>query len=316
MAGNKEKDFEDLKNKVYELYARKRLKEALRLLEKRGDDFPHRLYEILWFRVILYKETKNHRRVLAVLEEGLDQGFVFPIVPNWDFWIPFKRYKSFARLVEVNDGLRQKATAGSKPEYELKCPEGYQDGQAYPLLIALHGGDGTIGSLTPYWKSDEISRSWLTAFFQSAEVSSTAGFFWNDMERSRKDILALYEKVRDNYPVDEQQVVVGGFSQGGRMAMDVLFQAAIPARGFIVLFPGDFRESFDFGHARRAAGEGKKGVFIFNQKEELLVQKELFEAMFKETGFPCRFIPCPGEEHSYPHDFSAQLDEALAFLLD
>ena len=94
------------------------------------------------------------------------------------------------------------------------------------LLIMMHGlGDSLAGYL---WMPDTLRLPWLNYLLPNAPDDYFGGFSWFDFEgdmvsgvrRSRELLFQLLEATRkQGFPTE--QTVIGGFSQGGLMAIEV-----------------------------------------------------------------------------------------------
>ncbi len=121
---------------------------------------------------------------------------------------------------------------GSDLLYAILVPDGYQQGEPRPLILALHPG----GERMPYY-----GASYARSIVAPATVDLHAIIIapdcpskgWGDPASDRA-VMALMEKVMKDYTVDRKRVLVTGFSMGGRGTWFFsshhpdLFTAAIP----------------------------------------------------------------------------------------
>ena len=105
--------------------------------------------------------------------------------------------------------------------------------------MIFHGENGSIESAKTYWKSKMLHKKFLRAYVQSSEVDSSTGFTWyKRIRKGREEIKECYQEIVAQYSVDTEKVLIGGFSVGGSMAIDVIFNCIIPTVGFIRGCPG------------------------------------------------------------------------------
>jgi phospholipase/carboxylesterase len=123
--------------------------------------------------------------------------------------------------------------------YRLRPPQGQRD--KYPALIMMHGwgaNEGDIFELVPFVREDVIiaaPRAPLIAtddprgsfcWFTSSRMGKPQPHEFSDAVKLIIDFIERLEEAT-GFPVDREQVYVGGFSQGG--AMSYLVACAHPA---------------------------------------------------------------------------------------
>ncbi len=125
--------------------------------------------------------------------------------------------------------------AGATEETELciHVPRAYDASKPTPLLLALHFTGGTGASALPGWRALAEELGWLV--LAPSEAGANDGYGWT--ERERGSVLAALRWMRRHYDVDEDRIVVTGFSRGGHMAWDLalrhpgIFAAVAPMAG-------------------------------------------------------------------------------------
>ena len=109
-------------------------------------------------------------------------------------------------------------------------PDGYRDGQSYPLVILMHGYGSNMSDLVPLVPM--ISTEGCLFAFPNAPIRldfgmGMVGYAWSapleadfDADGRAESLLeATVDDVTSRYGVEEGGVVIGGFSQGGMMAL-------------------------------------------------------------------------------------------------
>lgn len=119
---------------------------------------------------------------------------------------------------------------GEHLRYLVVHPDGYDANRAYPMLIMLHGFGASMEDLAGL--SPVINpRGYVYAFPNGPESLELApgyvGYSWTHPERrrdpeedakSREKLMGFFGEVMAAYGVEPGNAVLGGFSQGGRMA--------------------------------------------------------------------------------------------------
>ena len=100
----------------------------------------------------------------------------------------------------------------AREHYALYVPDrGHSPSGAYSLLVFI-----------PPWPRAEVPRQWIPALKRYNTILVTAANSGNEAATTdRREPLALLamHNIMAQYPVDPQQVYVGGFSGGGRVAL-------------------------------------------------------------------------------------------------
>ena len=129
--------------------------------------------------------------------------------------------------------------SGTLLRYTLSIPREFGAQQPMPLVLALHYG----GTVTPWYSKVylnilvEPALRKLNAIIAAPDCPSKG---WNNPS-SEAAVLELLEHIKANYSVDEERMLVTGFSMGGIGTWHMvarhphLFSAAIPMSGTVGL---------------------------------------------------------------------------------
>lgn len=95
--------------------------------------------------------------------------------------------------------------------YALYVPEYYDPQQAWPLIVALHGGYGSGTEYLWSWLRAAASRGYLVL------APSATGPTWSILqpEIDRRSILGMLDEVAARYAVDRARIYLTGLSDGG-----------------------------------------------------------------------------------------------------
>jgi poly(3-hydroxybutyrate) depolymerase len=219
----------------------------------------------------------------------------------------------FERLVAVSERGHAAAQASARPVMLVREPAA-GDAGPYPLLIALHGQGGTAEADLESWQK-ACSQGWLVAALQSAQLAWPGAYAWDDRDKAQEQVLSQFEGLCALYRVDRSRVVVGGYSQGGALAIRLTLNGSLPARGFLSVVPGMIDQELltEWAAARRdhplrgyiVAGGKDPRYGFFKQACETLPQNDI----------PCQMEDHPEMGHEFPPDFEKTLENALKYLL-
>jgi predicted esterase len=141
------------------------------------------------------------------------------------------------------------------------------------------------------------------------------GFSWTeDYEVSRTEIRDAFLEVSEEYPVDPERVIVGGFSAGAMAALDLVLEDIVPVRGFVALCPGK-PENFSVEAIGAAGDRGLRGTILTTEMDPRVGEQREMVAVMEREGFPHEFHVTPDTGHWYPEDLAERIDEAIRHIL-
>jgi phospholipase/carboxylesterase len=306
---------------------RKKLNDELRTVLDRGDYYrgiellnealeklPENQYITTWLLAQFYATTMQYKSSMDILEYGHRKGIWYNFKAAGDTFAPIAKKERFKKILEKNEELKEEAQDKSEPKFEVIKPEGYKEDKKYPMVIALHGAAGSIRSMKSFFTSGLLEKEYLIAFFQSSQMIHSNGYHWENMSLARKEVKSLYEDVLDAYKVDEDRVILFGFSQGGAIAFDVSLNEIIPSIGFILFSPAK-PKVYDLEKAvKRVQGKKISAVIITGENDYLLPGQKEMHRVFKEMGFVHKFTVIPKLGHDLPEDYKTRLEEAIRFV--
>ena len=309
------KSYEEVDLEVTRLYNEGSFEEAISLLETVIDKYPENLYTITWDLAVFYSMSTPQQieKSIDTLDFGYERGLFYSIDPESKLWESFKESTRFLELVAKNKARKEQAQAIAKPKYEVYLPENYSEEKSYPLHIAIHGWGEDVPFYRKFWRSNMLNKEYIALFVQSSRVTSSTGFCWDDIDLAREEIKAAYDQVIAQYSIDHSNITVGGFSQGGTMAIDFGLNGLIPLKGFIALCPDKpsifSKEGVEFMKEKHISG-----IILTGEKDGALPQQKQMVDLFEENGFSHQFIINENLGHWFPESLPEQLDEALNYI--
>lgn len=294
--------------------------EVVNLLGKASELLPEKEYENNYFDIVFNKarfstNCKRYDECLDTLIYLVDQGYACPLY--WERFKPLKQNVRYEDLKQKNDLLIKQAEEKSKTEYVVHLPEGYTEDKLYPLFLNLHGDGENIKEHSQYWKPDTIlKKDFIVVYLQSSQVIYHNRYGWlKDLLRARNEIKNIYDLILEQYSVDKDCVIIGGFSGGSIASIDITMSNMLPVKGFIALCPDEKPECFTKENVQYAVKRGIKGVFMEGEYDIPVPDEEEMINVFKEVGFPYEYYINKGIGHWYPKDLSVKVDRALEFIL-
>jgi predicted esterase len=308
-------DYQEMRAYLGELFNQKKYAEAAALLESVLDRFPDNVlantYNLATARIMLGDIDK----AVAALEEGHRRGLFYGLwVFEADPWKQARGNARFEAALKENAARIEAAEKKAEQIIDVVTPEGYDPSKKYPLFIALHGGGESIAALKPEWNSPRLRNEFITAFIQSTQVSSMRGFHWQKEDVTRREIVAAYEKLLKQYPIDTGRVLIGGFSSGGFASLILAFSDLLPVRGFVVLC-FELPQTIGDNAVLAAVKRGVRGTFLTTEQDGRINQQKELAAHWAQLGFDGEVHITPNIGHWFPKNFAELLDQAIGRIL-
>ncbi|MDG7016534.1 MAG: hypothetical protein JRM82_04070 [Nitrososphaerota archaeon] len=220
----------------------------------------------------------------------------------------------FERIVNKSEGLRQKAQLHAKPLLKVLYPRAKRDG--YPLMVTLHGRGGNATEHAERWRS-LTAQGVLTAFPQSSQVFDKGGYCWDDEAIAERELGGAVAKLMRTHRVDPEKFVMGGFSQGGTLALKLaLEQKPARTKGFVAVVPA-LRGKMDslMPLIDGAAERGLRGYLFTGERDFARSAVEQFHKEARAIELSCGLSVEKNLGHDYPNDFGPKLASAVKFVL-
>jgi predicted esterase len=310
------KEYKILDSEIDRLFEEKRFKEAINKLEESYEKFPQYDFELKVYAIYCCRENGDYEKCMQLLNEGLNKGYFYGL--SWEGWNPLKEFDQWKEILIRNESNRQIVQENSKMQYRVHTPENYDENTAYPLFISLHGdGNGcNIEDFSNEWKPDPLlEMGFVTAYVQSSHAECTGGFGWtSDYKKSREEIREAYDHICLSYSIDQDKVIIGGFSGGSMASLNMMMNNAIPMKGIVALCPNATEDCTD-ENIQKAAARGEKIVLLEGEKSgEVPFHKELLQSAEK-YGMDAQYIINKNAGHVVPADFDKTIVKAADFIL-
>ncbi|WP_349410054.1 alpha/beta hydrolase [Pseudalkalibacillus sp. SCS-8] len=271
--------------------------------------------QIYNFHYSLAAASGHEEEALTIMKEAiLDKGhwYAYDYLIEDDDLNSLRKYEDFQKMVELCKRREEEAKKAAKPKLEIMHPDMEQ--KESPLLIALHGNQESYKRTKENWQSI-VSQGYILGMPQSSEIEFSGGYSWDDVEGGTKELQGHYKEIIEHEAIDKEQIVLGGFSAGARVALNAILKGSIPVKGFI--FVGPWLPEIDevSDELSRLAEMGIKGYVICgDQDEDCLESTERFVELLKEKNIQHTYHLIKGLDHDYPEDFHEILDSAIQFI--
>lgn len=168
-----------------------------------------------------------------------------------------------------------------------------------PAVVLVHGWLGNENVMSAF---EHVLPPGLAAFYPRAPFAVESGFCWSTAQTDRESFIHGAAMLREfvaalpqQYPIDAEQVVLMGFSQGGAVCATVFAQAPELARGVAILcglLPGLARKALN---EHPAALSGKRVFITHGTKDETVPIEQAREAraIFLQAGAEVAYSEFP-----------------------
>lgn len=309
--------FDDLRERVFALYAERRFVEMRGLLDGAAERFPSRRSAITYWKACIDSLLGDPTQALQRLRRGAEEGLFWP--ENALHTDPdLTAVRSLPGFEEMVESVRRSAERANmnrpeRPEVLLFAPE------AEPvrgLLIALHMYNRTAAESAPYWRSaTEIGL--VVVVPESTQVSGDGEPAWTNAAMTARDLRLARQEALSRFPEGGLATVIGGASQGGgRAAAIALTGDPFDCRGLVGVVSA-YPDLPDVPAAAQvAAGRGLRAYLLTGDQDGTRDQVEHFHADLTAGGVETELDVVPGLGHDFPDDFPERLRRAVTNILD
>jgi predicted esterase len=307
---NGSQEFYQRAEEMFALYFQRRYADALTVTERLAREFPAEEATTDYWRICLLAVDGRRQAALSSMSQSLARGMWWSeeqLRADPDL-ASLQGNPDFERLVII---CRERHAAQSRvaPQLLIRRPEG---AGPHPLLIALHGR-GSSPAKEFHWWEPALGAGWLLALPQPSQLGSPKSYVWDDIEQSQQEIVGHCAGLMDKYPVDGRRVVVAGFSQGARLAIEMSLKGLLPVCGFMAVSPGKVvADSLD---EWMAAGPppALRGRIVAGTRDAGYPLVSTVHQRLEAAGISCELDVHEGVGHAYPPDFGNVLERALSF---
>ena len=326
--------FDELEVAYCKLSDKEKYKAAIELFEEGLKTLSKEEYEKNFFRIMtekcwLYCNDERFDEAVETFSSLIDKGYISPI--DWNFE-GLKSHEKYKELEEKNDQIKKEAQRKAKFEYVVHVPEEYSKDKKYPVFFSLHGDGENIECHEKYWKSEWLTKKgFIVVCPQSSKVHSHEGYIWIDKDfyaesyetrkypytygNLHKEFKNCYDIICNQYSVDEENIIIGGFSGGSVASIDITMSNIVPVKGVIPLCSLKPR-SFTEENVKSTLQRGVKFVFMDGQEDVPMGEVDEMIEELEAHGISHEYYINEGIGHWYPEDLEEKLDRALSFIME
>ncbi len=203
-----------------------------------------------------------------------------------------------------------------EPKWKVTLPKRYKESKKAPLLIALHPYGGNMEATTKRWAkaAGRVGAILLTP--QGTIKLDDESYHWGrNLDTIEANVLDAINDVMDEHNVDQDKVILAGFSQGGwatwalALRYPDTFRGIIPVAGNFEAPSESYFEDEDLAKLRIYIMIGE------DEKEALLDANKKAAKRFKKLGARVKLNIYDGVAHAFPDNATREQVKALRFVL-
>ena len=229
--------FTNLINKGMNLYREGKYWESYLLMSGHADHEPRNDAQVYDFRASLACRAGRADLGRQLLEEAiLEKGcwYARKYLIEDDDIRPATLLPGFQRLLDVCAEREKAALANAKSELVIVRGKG---DERRPLIIMLHGNVQNAAIAREDWNA-AIEAGHDMAFVQSSQISYYQAYLSGTTSRRASGTSkAAYGQLKAQGELDGRDVIIAGFSAGGRLALYAMLNDIVDVKGAILVGP-------------------------------------------------------------------------------
>ncbi len=302
--------------------------EALRQCEIMAKSDPARIAPLLsrshynvacMYSLLGKKEDAVEYLNKAVTVGSFDGNMVGQIERDSDF-DNIRKEKGYIKALEIAKKNRptEDKPQKSKAEFQssVTLPEHYDKSRKSPLIVALHHYNGNKDLATTRWKkaANEIGAVLLTP--QGTVHMEGDHYEWgNDVDAIEDNIMAAIDKTIEENNIDENKIVIVGFSQGGMLAWRLAVRNPETFCGIIPV-AGQYQPDSEAGSSDKELKKLRIYAMVGDDDNSNMIQSNR-EAVqkFEKMGAQAKIVTFEDVGHDFPSNDVEEEIKALRFVL-
>jgi len=223
-----------------------------------------------------------------------------------------KRYKPLLEKART-------AGVGKKVKFEwtIVAPEGHDKSKKAPLIVALHPYGGSMATTVDRWRKAAAEVGAVLVCPQGTMRMGDTAYQWGfDLDEIEKNVMKAIDAAMDGYAIDQDHVVLAGFSQGGWITWNLGLR-----------HPDTFCGLIPVGGLYRPEGDGElsahdvKKLRVFamvggDEQKDVIDSNRTVVGRLEKAGAKARLNLYDGVGHDFPKESLKEQVKALKFVLE
>lgn len=304
--------YEKLFARINEAFTQGDYAAVVEMTERHCGEYLEQKPRLIYMQICAAARLGQNEQVIRVLDEAIQEGLWYSEralreSPSLRPLIGIPEYEQLiARSVEV----ATKRKAFSK---KLITVEPDKKSGSAKVLFALHANGSSAREAAGHWHS-LVEMGWQLALPQSPSALWKGTYNWEDGPQTIEMLHDLYTQVGP-----AEQVLLGGHSMGGKLAVELALTGQIRSRGFIAVAPYISEEDLASWEAliEKTHPENFRGVLFFGDQDETIPHSTIYELgeRLEQQGIDVWVQHFDGVGHEFGLPIQQALEQAVAFIL-
>jgi len=266
-------------------------------------EHPEMVLESLKEDMGLYPKHKSEllfEGIMACIDLGLVSEAInmMKVADGSGFWYPKEMFPDDDIYKSFLDKWEKKRSSVSTTALEV----GHEGAVN---MLALHGWGEDLHLFRRYFNSDSFEKRGRIHYLQSSQQVGCIQYVWSDRKQAEKDVRHYLCDAFGDVKID----VLGGFSQGGYLALDLVVHGSIQVKKLVLLCPG--KEEYKLEILKNLSEQGVEVLLISGSNDyEHVYHNSLYENLL-EAGVRVEYQVVEGMAHWFPEDLDVRLDNFL-----
>jgi predicted esterase len=228
----------------------------------------------------------------------------------------FDNIRDMPEFKELAEKARKLLEEAEKKEWKplVFLPENYNPSKKYPLFVALHGYGGSPENFTRRFHKFLTGKGYIFLAPYGTEVYGLKSFGWGNTEKCENKILEEIGEIKKKYSVDEKNIILLGYSQGGSRTFSIGLRNPDIFKGLIIV-AGYFKEEEVKGYFENLKGKNLKVYVMVGEKDERVKESNIrAKGILEKYGVNVHLEIYKGVGHAFPGDPEKEVEKALKFI--
>lgn len=302
-----------LLNETIAIYDKSGSLEAYQFMKENANEVEGNQAQIYNFKYALAAASGLEQEALDTMKEAIiDHGYwyAYDYLQSDDDLNSLRKFDEFQELVALCKSREQEALEETSAELII---EGSSN-RKRPLLMALHGDQENAEITLRAWNS-AITEGYTLALPQSSQIQFTDAYEWEDVEKGVEEVSMHVQNFSSRTDLMINDMVIGGFSAGCRVALKALMNKRFSVKGFLFVAPWlpdieEWSSALD-----NLKGENVRGYILCgDQDEDCLEGSRKLSELLQKKGIQHELKVIKNLDHEYPKDFNEELAKALMYI--
>lgn len=308
---------QELTNQVIQAAEKKDYDKALKLALEARDvaDIGLTNYNVACMYSLKGKTDEAFKYLERSLEQGGTGVNMVEQIENDSDLDSLRKDKRYAPLLKQAKNMKRGERVDFK--WRIVTPKNFDKDKKAPLLVALHHLGGSMDAAVERWKdaADEVGAILLCP--QGTIRTDDGVYQWGmSTDEIEKNVMRAMDAAMDDYNIDQDKVVLAGFSQGGWITWHLGLTHPDTFRGLIPV-GGPYRQAASSISTQKELKKLRVYVMVGgDEREEILQSNRDAAGELEKIGAKVNLKVYRGIGHDFPSNAKEEQIAALKFVLE